>query len=277
MIDQTGYLAAPKPCEFEEDGKWIKLKVRGGELIYPRPDNLVTLGKTKFEKDENVCIAYNTTSPIYKLNGLINVMKAKPSQGTRYFEKETVQVSDCYAYEDGVIHYNEDESGYIHVVIGSKEYQYNPEAMYYFPDGATVNKFDRICSGVINMSHVVSEVKDLNDVYLIFRKQIYTLTDPNFLKTGVTDLHGTQEEIIELLFAGLTTVHYDAKTHALDSISYEGAANSVTQGKSFYTALSFGYGSRIVDRAVRGDINLSGDVMTNVILGLLMSDTLDKK
>ena len=72
-----GYLKAPKQCEFREEGKWIVLKVRGGELKYPRPNNLVTLGKDKFEKGENICIAYNTVSPINKLNSLIKLMKAK--------------------------------------------------------------------------------------------------------------------------------------------------------------------------------------------------------
>ena len=277
IIDTTGYLVAPKPCEFIEDGKWIILKVRGGELRYPRPDNLVTLNKTRFEKGEHVCIAYNTTSPMYKLNALIKLMKAKESYGTRYFEKEVVHVSDCYAYETGVIHYVEDKDGYIHVYIGDKEYQYNPTAMYYFPDGTTVNKFDRICSGVINMQHVISEVKDLNDIYLIFRKEVFTLTDKDFPKTGITDLHGTQEEIIEFLFTGLTKITYDPKTQEIEDIEYNGTQKSITRGTSFYTALSYGYGSKVVSGAVKGDVNLSGDVMTNVILGLLINDTLDKK
>lgn len=67
---QEGYLRAPKACDFREEGRWIILKVRGGELKYPRPDNLVTVGKAKFEKDELMATAYNTTSPIYKLNAL---------------------------------------------------------------------------------------------------------------------------------------------------------------------------------------------------------------
>lgn len=267
ILDQTGYLVAPKACTLEEDGKWIKLKCRGEELIYPRPENLVTLGeKTQFEKGENVCIAYNTTSPIYKLNGIIQLMKAKPSQGSRYFEKENVQVSDCYAFNDGIIHYKEDSFGYISVLIGDKEYQYNPEAMYYFPDGATVHKFDRICSGVVNMEHVVSELKDLNDAYMIFRKQMYTLTDPGFIKTGVTDLSSTQEEIIEFLFTGLTQVKYNPKTHALSEIEYNGTINSISRGESFYTALSFGYSSKVIKRAMKGEVNLSGDVIRKVVL-----------
>lgn len=190
-------------------------------------------------------------------------MRAKPSLGSRYFEKETVLVSDCYALEDGTIHYEEDESGYIHVTIGSKEYQYNPLAMYYFPDGYEVKKFDRICSGVVYMPRVVSEIKDLNDIYLIFRKQLYTLTDGDFLKTGITSLSGIPEEFVEMLFVGLTSVKFNPKTEAVEEIEYNGAQNSVTGGNSFYTALSFGFGSRIINRAIKGEINLSGDVITN--------------
>lgn len=77
VLAMDGYLSAPKQCEFREEGRWIILKVRGGELKYPRPSNLVTLGKEKFEKGENVCIAYNTVSPINKLNSLIKLMRAK--------------------------------------------------------------------------------------------------------------------------------------------------------------------------------------------------------
>ena len=156
--------------------------MRGGELKYPRPDNLVTLAKDKFEKGEIVCCAYNTSSPISKLNSMIDLMRARKSAGLRYFEKDNILISDCYAYDDGVIRYVEDKNGNIEVKIGDRSYQYNPECMYYYPDGTQIRKFDRICSGVVNMSNVISELgKDrLNDIYLIFRKQFYTLTDGGF-------------------------------------------------------------------------------------------------
>lgn len=221
----------------------------------------MNLNKTSFKKGENVCIAYNTTSPINKVTCLMKLMMARISQGERYYEKESALITDCYAYEDGIIHYQEDESGYMHVFIGDKEYLYNPEAMYYYPDGTSIKKFDRICNGVIDMRHVVNEVHDINDVYGIFRKQMYTITDKDFVKTGISDLHGTQEELIELVFAGLVSLKYDSKTLALEEIKYNGLHDSVTKGKSFYTALSYGYSAGVVDRAVKGEVNLSGDVI----------------
>lgn len=276
MLDQSGYLTAPKQCEFREEGKWIILKVRGGELKYPRPDNLVTLGKTKFEKGENICIAYSTTSPIYKLNALIKLMRAKGSDGQRYFEKDDVIVSDCYAYEDGIIRYVESKEGDIEVWIGDRRYDYNPKCMYYFPDGSEIKKYQRICSGVVNMNHVISELgSNLNDVYLIFRKQFYTLTDNGFIKSGVSDLGATQEELIELLFTGLTNITYDPKTAKIEEIEYQGTQTSVLNKKSFYTVLSYGYSSRVVSKALKGDLNLSGDVITETILGLLLNNKLD--
>jgi hypothetical protein len=206
-------------------------------------------------------------------------MRAKGSNGQRYFEKDQVMVSDCYALNDGVIKYEEGPDGNIRVYIGSKEYQYNPECMYYFPDGSEVKKFDRICSGVCNMQHVIADLggTNLQDVYSVFRKQLYTLTDSDFAKTGISSLNSTQEELIELLFTGLTKVEYNPKTNKVDEIQYQGTQSSVLGKKSFYTVLSYGYSSKVVDKALKGDLNLSGDVMTDVILGLIMNDKLDDK
>ena len=276
VLSQDGYLKAPKQCTFREDGKWIVLKTRTGELKYPRPDNLVTLDKTEFEKDENVCCAYSTTSPIYKLNALIELMKARRSNGQRYFEKDKIIVSDCYALNDGVISYTEDKRGNMVVKIGDVEYQYNPQCMYYFPDGAAVKKYDRICSGVINMQHVVNVFgPDINAIYLVFRKQFYTLVDGDFVKTGLSDLHSVQEELIELLFTGLIKVDYDPVKDKIEEIEYQGNNTAVLNKKSFYTILSYGFSSKVVGKALKGDLNLDGDVMTDTVLGLLLNDKIN--
>ena len=63
-MNLEGIFKAPKQCEFREEGRWIYLKVRGGELKYPRPDNFINVGKEKFEKGEMIGAAYNTTSPM---------------------------------------------------------------------------------------------------------------------------------------------------------------------------------------------------------------------
>ena len=61
----------------------------------------------------------------------------------------------------------------------------------------------------------------------------------------------------------------------IEDIKYQGTQQSVLNRKSFYTVLSYGYSSRIVSKALKGDLNLSGDVMTETILGLLMNNKLD--
>lgn len=281
-LDTSGYLVARKACTFREEGRWFYLKVKGKakEEKYPRPDNLVTLGKDTFEAGENVCVAYNTVSPIAQLNSTIKLIKARGNNGKRYYEKDNIIVSDCYALEDGEINYVETPDGDIEVHIGSGVYQYNPLCMYYFPDGAQVKKFDRICSGVVNMTHVISYFgDDICSIYLIFRKQIYTLTDKKFPKpngtNGVTTMESTQEEIIELLFRGLTSVSYDPETAKIEEIEFQGTHPAIQAKKSFYSTLSFGHSSKVISKAIRGDINFEGDVMTETVLGLLLNNTLD--
>lgn len=205
-------------------------------------------------------------------------MRAKGSDGTRYFEKDNIIVSDSYALNDGIIRYKETKDGDIEVWVGNTQLDFNPQVMYYYPDGAEVKKFQRISSGVCNMNHVIAELgTNLNDIYLIFRKQFYTLTDGGFVSTGLSDLHATQEELIELLFTGLTDVEIDPDTNKIDQIQYLGTQSGVLNKKSFYTVLSYGYSSRVVSKALKGDLNLSGDVMTETVLGLLLNNQLDEK
>ena len=118
VLDRSGYLKAPKKCTFREEGSWIYLKVRGAELKYPKPDNLVTLGKTSFEEGESVCCTYHTTSPISSLNSMINLMRARPSAGYRFYEKDSIIASECYAYEGGTIKYVTNRDGNVDVYIG---------------------------------------------------------------------------------------------------------------------------------------------------------------
>jgi len=126
VLDRTGYLRAPKACKLSYDDQWIYLKVRGKELKYPKPENIVFMGETEYQEGDIVGTAYNTTSPIYRLNAMISLMKARGSAGIRYFEKDNVIVSDCYALESGKIEYGVDKRGDITVHIGGIEYEYNP-------------------------------------------------------------------------------------------------------------------------------------------------------
>lgn len=276
VLEQGGLLKAPADCKFSEDGKWIILTAGKKKYKYPKPDALVKMDKDEFTEGESTCCLYNTVSPGYKLNALINLMRARPSIGLRFYEKDNIIISDCYAFEDGKIEYREDKNGNIDVYIGDTLYQYNPNCMYYFPDGAKVKKFDRICSGVINMNSVTNHYqKDLSSIYLCFRKQFYELVDGGFAKSGILSDSSYPEEIVEIMFTGMTRVDYTCKKDKIADIEFQGAQKSVLSKKSFYTVLSYGYGSRIVGKALKGELNLSGDIMTETVLGLLMNNKLD--
>lgn len=277
IYDQSSSLIAPKDCKFREEGKFIILKVRGSELKYPRPDNLVTLGREDFKEGEVVCSAYNTTSPIFKLNGTLSLLRARGTAGTKYFEKDNVIISDCYALNDGIITYKENEkTGDMEVWIGSKRYLYSPESIYYFPNGAKISKFDRICSGIVDMGSVTSELgDDISGAFNIFRSQFYTLNSNEYVKSGVVSDSDMQEEILEIVFAALTRVDRNPKGN-ISEMEYQGTQRAILGRKSFFTSLSYGWSSKVIGKALRGEVNMQDDLLTETVLGLLLNDKLDK-
>ena len=59
VLDESGILRAPKSCKLREEGRWIILETRGEELKYPRPDNIVFAGKSKFSAGDVIGTAYS--------------------------------------------------------------------------------------------------------------------------------------------------------------------------------------------------------------------------
>ena len=277
VLFQEGILRAPEDCELQEDGSFLILKTRNRELKYPRPSNFVGTGKTTFKKGEIVGTAYNTTSPIYRTNALVDLFKANKSNGKRFYEKDNVIFSECYAVKPGKISYQE-RAGRMEVWIGSELYAYSSDCMYYWPEGTEIKKYQRICSGVVNMPVYTRRFgKDINSTYLIFRSQFYTLNDPGYAKTGVTTLSSMQEEIIELLFASLVNVNINDEGTSIEDVAYEGSARKISGKESFFTNLSYGYASKVIGKAMKGEANMENDLMASTVLGLLLNNELDKK
>lgn len=275
--DLTGNLRAPKNCTVREEGRFLILKVRGKELKYPRPEGWVSMGKEQYEEGEIIGAAYHTTSPIYKLNAVINLLGARGSKGKKYFEKDQVHNSDCYAYEEGKITYKEN-NGEIQVFIGEREYTWSPEALYYYPEGTVIKKYQRFCSGVVNMRQVTSDLgNDIQSTFIIFRDQYYMLSSPGFQKNHVVGGGDMQEEIVELVFAGLMKNTRDEETGDLVESDYLGLQNSILSRTSFFTTLSYGWSGRVINKAMRGELNLENDIMTETVLGLLLNNKLDNK
>lgn len=275
VIDESGILRAPENCRLDTSNpNWLILRCRGGkELKYPRPSNFVENNKDKYQKGDIIGTAYRTTSPIYQLNALIKLMRAKGSDGSRYFEKDNVLVSDCYCLESGEIHYIIDSEGIMKVTIGGREYYYEDESMYYYPEGTFINKYQRFCSGVVDISKVAGELNDINDIYQIFRSQFYELSSKSFKKNGIVSEGDNREELVEMVFTSLTRVKSDG-IGGVDA-NFLGVAKSIKGSDSFYTLLSYGEAGRVVRKALENKVELQGDIMTNTVLGILLNNHLD--
>lgn len=277
VLDMETYLRAPKKCTFREEGKWIYLKTGTKELKYPRPSNIVTLGKSEFEEGETVCCAYNTVSPINKLRKLTQLISARTSSGTRYYEKDNILVSECFAYNDGEIHYEENEKGKITVVIGTDTYTYNPNCMYFYPEGTKIKKFTKFCSGVVDMSVVCNTLKtNLNDIYQIFRKQYYTVYSKNYVNKGYVSDDEMPEEAVEIVFSGLYNIKYNSKDLSIAEIKKTSVNDAILNSDSFFSALSFGNATKTVKRAIKGEVDVNEDLITGTVLGLLLTNKLDE-
>jgi hypothetical protein len=275
VLDRSAFFRAPENCTVISDPKWLILSCRGGkELKYPKSTNFVFNDKPKYDKGELIGTAYKSVSPIYALNCVIKMMRARGSEGSRYYEKDNVLVSDCYAYEAGDIHYEYDDQIEDFVVrIGSTYYDYEPQALYYFPDGAHVEQYQRFCSGVSNIRKVTSDLNDTSKVYQIFRNQFYESTSGSFKSKGVISDDDNNEEIAELTYMSLSSV--SVNDDGLKDVEYKGVHSGIMDNDSFFTLLSYGYSSKVVSRALKGDIELKGDASTNTVLGLLLNNKLD--
>ena len=104
------------------------------------------------------------------------------------------------------------------------------------------------------------------------------MTSASYQKTGVVSPGDMQEEIVELVFTGLTNPKYvdGNPENKLEELEYLGTQNAILNRKSFFTTLSYGWSNKIIGKALSGEIELENDVMTDTILGVLMNDKLDK-
>ena len=116
---------------------------------------------------------------------------------------------------------------------------------------------------------------NINDIYSIFRKQYYLICDKGFVKSGITSRDSIQEELMEVLFAGLVNVNYDSEKDKIDNVEFLTTKTSIANKETFFTALSYGDAGHVVKKALKGETNITSDIMTDTVLGLLINNKLD--
>ena len=280
QLSSENNLIAPADCEVEESGNWLLVKLKGGTVKkYLRPANIVMMGNnTKFNKGDIICSAYHATTPAIKVKYMTKLLGANLNSGVQYFEKDIIIISQCYAVDDGVIEYIEDNMGKIKVKIGKREYEYNENCLYYYPAGTTVKKYQRICSGLADMFFYAKVfTDDVQGLYMIFRKQFYSISVPgfnNYLEDTTVPSDALPEEMIELAFRAMINGKINKTKKTLEDIQYYGTTATAKKNGSFFRMISFQDSASAVKAAIRGEAEFTNDLMTDTVLGLLLNSNL---
>ena len=253
-LDPLSKVVAPENVVVSLTDDWI---VMTGKKIYkyPKPENFILnyVDGNKYKKGETVGVSYHIFTPAYKLDCVIELCEARKIVSKKKFAKNQVLKSECYAYNDGTIKYVQGPRGEIQVFIGDIQYRYNPESMYLFPDGAQVKKYDRICTGVLDLKELIDHLTDYVDAFYYFRLQFNEL------------IGGMAPELIEFLFT-LIVKRLNGK------LTVKKVLSAIHESKSIYTTLAFEDPKKTLNKIGPSGIPFIDDTMTRVLLSLIVNN-----
>ena len=238
-----------------EDG-WVILTTKTGkEYKWPEGNrfaqSLPRNGDT-YDKGDVLGRHYLMVTPSYRLDRIIKLCSANPVSGNKTFQNNKKILSDCYSRNSGVLRYIKDEDNKFKVMIGDEEYRYDPENMYYVPDGTEVKKYQRICSGTLDLKNLTNKEKDYIEVYKYFKIQF-------------DELLPVSPELIEFLFSLLVR-------RGEDKVQVQSLVKSVKGSSSFFKSLAFGYAGRTLKEITYEGKDIGSDPITSVILPLILSN-----
>jgi hypothetical protein len=256
QIDPNGELYANFDCTIsltegfivitDEHQKAYALPKSSSFILSYKPGN-------RYKKGELIGAVMKLGTPSYKLMSMIKLCGAKGTNRGKKFTKNKINVADCYACNDGTLTYKRTNNG-IKVFIDNVEYRYDPDSLYFIPDGTYVKKYTRICSGVMDRSYISNRVHSYVENYYFFRNQF-------------TDIMGDSisQELIEFLYTILTR-QVDGKIKILN------VANVIKQSKSIYSSLAFESArKRLTSIPLEGE-SFKFNTLAQVVLPLLLKE-----
>jgi len=221
-LEPNGELHALDDVTVEVTDDFIVARSSSKVYKYFKPDEFVLnyAENNKYNKGELIGIINLMKTPTYLLDCTITLIGGAKVTPKKHFAKNNVLVSDCYSCNEGTIHYVSDVSGK-HVFIDDEEYNYNPNALYFLPEGTHVNKYDRICSGIMDINITAKHIDNYIEIFKIFFKQF-------------RELHPSiQAELIEFLYTLITRVNKNNKVYRMS------IKQVVKTESSIITSLSF--------------------------------------
>lgn len=257
-LDPDNYTIALEDGVVEITDDWVILKGKSGKVYkYPKGSNYVAnyYQDNKVKKGDRIGTNYHPVTPSYPLDTISKLCKASQSTSKKKFANNKKLVSECYALSDGEIHYKLVDNE-IQVVIGDEVYQYNPDCNYYYPDGTKIKKYQRFCSGILDIDSYVVRVNDYIEMFYYFREQFYSALE-------------VAHELVEFLYTLVVNKTED------DKLVVNSVTKTITGSDSFYKSLAFGYSNRSFEKIDYEGYEFVADPLTSVILSLITNNKLN--
>lgn len=226
---------------------------------YPLPDKFDIIHNKIKGKGNYIGTTLSTASAGLPLDVMIKIMNAKKAMPDEGLAKNKITLSNCFAPVEGELRYDFEKRIYF---IGTQLMgPIDPEAVYYFPQGYKVKKYDRIHSHPMDPRWYLKRNFPLDEVYFMFRKEFKSLAG-----------HDLTEELLEVLFHLLMSKNFKTGKH-----EYLGTSRGVTKGNnSFFAQLSFERGKAAISRLSSGELKFENDIFTRNILDHLIISAKDK-
>jgi hypothetical protein len=247
--------------EVDSENKRILIKSKTSKVLseFPLPNKFDVLHKEVSGSKSHIGTALATASSGLTLDVIIKVVHASKGGSDEGLAKNTITLANCFAPVDGEIKYDFEKKVFL---IGSTMMgPIDPNAVYYFPQGYKVKKFDRVQSNPLNTNWYLNAGFPLDEVYFMFRKELKSL-----LGDDIT------EELIEVLFHLLMKKDFKSGKH-----EYLGVQKGINRGNtSFFAQLSFERGKKAISRLSSGELKFENDIFTRNILDHLIMSSKDK-
>lgn len=257
QFDKNDYLIAPEDGKLEIQDQWLWYHGKSGKSYkYPKPEQFVQnfASSGKYKAGDRVGVNYHPVTPSYKLDSIVKLCQGKPTTMPKSYANNKKVVSQCFCIEDGIIKYDIDPNGYVHVTIGSHEYDYNPDSFYMIPEGTKVKKYQRICSGILDLNAYSQLITDYVDLFYFFR-------------TAFWDIYGYElaPELIEFVYVLIAQ-----KTE--NGIEVKSVVQNIYGSDSFFKSLAFADHRKSFEKVGYEGIDFVADPITSVILSLITNN-----
>lgn len=249
-LDPKSRLEAKESCTVTLTDLWIIVNGVSGQSLYPKPNNFMLNYSidNSYLKGDTIGYAYHAVTPSYIQDCIINLTKARGTVPKKLIARNKVIVSDCYAFNSGKIHYIYSGSNEItSVTIDGISYRYNPNCLYLFKEGSYVNKYDRICTGVLDLDNAFTKLNNYIESFYYFKLQFDELVPK------------ISSELIEFLYVLITT---KKGSRAI----LKGVINSIENTNSIYTTTAFGNAKKVFKNIKPFGVPFQADVMALLTL-----------